>query len=167
MDHHSPEGAFHRIWTIGSIDENWVAWPDCLTEDVLYVERVYGTMHGREAVRAWITSLMAVSSDVHAVLNWYLVQGDRVVLNMTNRYYNPDPAGDPIDFGGISVLEYAGDGLFGYEEDYWDTTGSKLAYEQFTEAVAKQGGKGLGNGRFAALEAERKQQNHAILRQGG
>ncbi|MCW2601337.1 MAG: SnoaL-like domain protein [Frankiales bacterium] len=163
----SPEQAFHRIWTTGSVEENWAAWPDCLTEDVLYVERVFGTMHGREEVRTWITDLMAVRGDVHAVLNWYQVKGDRVVLNMTNRYYHPDPAGDPLDFGGISVLEYAGDGLFGYEEDYWDTTGAKLAYEQFTEAVDRQGGKGLGNGRLAALEAERKAQNHEVLRLGG
>ncbi len=163
----SPEAAFHRIWTTGSIDEDWAAWPDCLTPDVLYVERVFGTMHGREAVRAWITELMAVRADVHAVLNWYLVKGDRVVLNMTNRYYNPDPAGDPFDFGGISVLEYAGGGLFGYEEDYWDTTGARRAYEEFTDAVGRQGGKGLGGGRLAALEAERKAQNHAVLRDGG
>ena len=161
------EEAFHRIWTTGSIDEDWASWPDCLTEDVLYVERIFGTMHGREAVRSWITELMAVRADVHAVLNWYLVKGDRVVLNMTNRYYNPDPVGDPLDFGGISVLEYAGDGLFGYEEDYWDTTGARLAYEQFTDAVSRHGGKGLDGGRFAALEAERKAQNHTVLRRGG
>lgn len=161
------EQAFHRIWTTGSIDENWAAWPDCLTEDVLYVERIFGTMHGREAVRAWITELMAVRGDVHAVLNWYLVKGDRVVLNMTNRYYNPDPAGDPIDFGGISVLEYAGGGLFGYEEDYWDASGAKTAYQQFTALVAEHGGKGLGDGRFEALEAERKASNHEVLKRGG
>lgn len=161
------EDAFHRIWTTGCIDEDWAAWPDCLTEDVLYIERVFGTMHGREAVRTWITGLMAVRGDVHAVLNWYMVKGDRVVLNMTNRYYNPDPAGDPIDFGGISVLEHAGDGLFGYEEDYWDTTGAKLAYEQFTEAVTRRGGEGLGGNRLAALEAERKAQNHEVLQRGG
>jgi len=161
------EQAFHRIWTTGSIEEDWAAWPDHLTQDVLYVERVFGTMHGREAVRAWITELMAVRGDVHAVLNWYQVKGDRVVLDMTNRYYHPDPAQDPIDFAGLSVLVHAGDGLFGYEEDYWDTTGAKRAYEQFTAAVAEHGGKGLGGGRLEALEAERRAQNHAVLSAGG
>jgi hypothetical protein len=161
------EQAFHGIWTTGSIEEDWAAWPDHLTEDVLYVERVLGTMHGREAVRTWITELMAVRSDVHAVLNWYQVKGDRVVLDMTNRYYHPDPGHDPIDFAGLSVLVHAGGGLFGYEEDYWDTRGAKQAYEQFTEAVERHGGKGLGGGRLEALEAERKAQNHAVLRSGG
>ena len=163
----TPEEAFHAIWTTGCINEDWARWPDHLTEDVLYVERIFGTMHGREAVRAWITDLMSVRGDVHGVLNWYMVKGDRIVLNMTNRYYHPDPAQPPIDFGGLSVLEYAGNGLFGYEEDYWDTTGAKTAYEQFTAAVAECGGKGLNNGRYDALEAERKAANHAVLRSGG
>ena len=161
------EEAFHGIWTTGIIEEDWEHWPNHLTEDVLYVERIFGTMRGRDEVRAWITTLMAVRADVHGVLNWYMVKGDRVVLDMTNRYYHPDPSQPPIDFAGLTVLEYAGDGLFGYEEDYWDANGSKTAYEQFTNAVADCGGKGLENGRFEQLEAERKAQNHAVLQRGG
>ena len=158
--------AFHGIWTTGAVDEDWERWPEHLTEDVLYVERIFGTMHGREAVRAWITDLMAVRGDVHAVLNWYVVSGDRVVLDMTNRYYHPDPDADPIDFAGLTVLQYAGDGLFGYEEDYWDARGAKVAHQRFTEAVERCGGRGLENGRLEALEAERKAQNHAVLAAG-
>lgn len=161
------EEAFHRIWTTGIIEEDWERWPDHLTEDVLYVERVFGTMHGRAAVREWITKLMTVRADVHGVLNWYMVKGDRVVLDMNNRYYHPVPGEPPIDFAGLTVLEYAGDGLFGYEEDYWDTTGSKAAYERWSTAVAEYGGRGLDNGRFEQLEAERKAQNHAVLKRGG
>jgi hypothetical protein len=161
------EEAFHQIWTTGIIEEDWERWPDHLTEDVLYVERIFGTMHGRDQVRAWITTLMAARADVHGVLNWYMVKGDRVVLDMTNRYYHPDPSQPPIDFAGLTVLEYAGDGLFGYEEDYWDTNGAKAAYEEWTAAVEAHGGKGLENGRFEQLEAERKAQNHAVLQRGG
>lgn len=161
------EQAFHRIVTTGLIDEDWARWPDHLTEDVLYVERVFGTMRGREQVRSWITELMAVRADVHGVVNWYLRKGDRVVFDMTNRYYHPRPGCPPIDFAGLTVLEYAGDGLFGYEEDYWDTAGAKTAYEQWSEAVEAEGGKGLENGRFEQLEAERKAANHALLRRGG
>ena len=64
------QAAFEAIWTTGAIDEDWERWPDHLTEDVLYVERVFGTMHGRDQVRTWITELMAVRSDVHAVLRY-------------------------------------------------------------------------------------------------
>ena len=161
------ESAFHRILTTGITDEDWIGWTELLTEDVLYVERVFGTMHGREVVRAWITELMAAKADVHGVLNWYVVKGDRVVFDMTNRIYHPDPTQPPIDFAGLTVLQYAGDGLFGYEEDYWDAKGSEVAYREFLSAIERCGGKGLGGGRFERLEAERKAHNHAVLAAGG
>ena len=53
------ERAFHRILTTGITDEDWLGWTECLTPDVLYVERIFGTMHGRAAVQAWISELMA------------------------------------------------------------------------------------------------------------
>jgi hypothetical protein len=159
--------AFRAFWTTGSLDEDWERWPDHLTEDVHYVERFFGTMHGREAVRAWITSLMTQRADVHAVLEWWLVKDRRVVLSMQNRYYSPDPERPPIDFAGLTVLEYADDGLFGYEEDYWDLAGAKRAYEQFTAEVERCGGRGLDGGRYEQLEAERRAQTLAVLAQGG
>jgi hypothetical protein len=161
------EQSFHRILTTGITDEDWLGWTECLTEDVLYVERVFGTMHGRAAVRAWITELMAARADVHGVLNWYVVKGARVVFDMTNRIYHPDPTQPPIDFAGLTVLQDAGDGLFGYEEDYWDAQGSEVAYREFTAAVKRCGGKGLEGGRLERLEAERKAHNHAVLAAGG
>jgi hypothetical protein len=161
------EQAFHRILTTGITDEDWLGWTELLTEDVLYVERVFGTMHGRAAVRAWITDLMAARADVHGVLNWYVVKGDRVVFDMTNRIYHPDPSQPPLDFAGLTVLQYAGDGLFGYEEDYWDTKGSEVAYREFLAAVERCGGRGLEGGRLEQLEAERKAHNHAVLAAGG
>ena len=161
------EGAFHRILTTGIIEEDWVGWTELLTEDVTYVERIFGTMHGRAAVLAWITELMAAKADVHGVLNWYVVKGDRVVFDMTNRIYHPDPTQPPIDFAGLTVLQYAGDGLFGYEEDYWDAKGSEVAYREFLAAIERCGGKGLEGGRFEQLEAERKAHNNALLAAGG
>ena len=161
------ESAFHRILTTGITDEDWIGWTDLLTEDVLYVERIFGTMHGRAAVRAWITELMAAKADVHGVLNWYVVKGDRVVFDMTNRIYHPDPSQPPIDFAGLTVLQYAGDGLFGYEEDYGDAMGSEAVYGTWMKAIEEHGGKGLEGGRLEQLEAERKAHNHAVLAAGG
>lgn len=161
------EEAFRLHWTVGSLDENWSAWPDRLTADVRYVEHVLGEMSGREQVRSWITGLMAQRADVHAVLDWYVISGRRVVLNMQNRYYNPDPAGAPFDFPGVTILEYAGDGLFGYQEDYWCVRGSRWAYASFTEAVQRHGGRGLEGGRYGELEAERREHTLRVLALGG
>ena len=38
---------------------------------------------------------------------------------MQNRRDNPEPGAPPIDFPGITVLQYAGDGMFSLEEDFW------------------------------------------------
>jgi hypothetical protein len=160
------EEAFRLHWTLGSVDENWAAWPDRLTPDVEYVEHVYGEMRGREAVRAWIVGLMEQRTDVHAVLDWYVISGRRLILNMANRLYNPDPAGAPFDFPGLTVLGYAGDGLFGYQEDYWSQRLAKAAYGSWAAAVDAWGGKGLEGGRLERLEAERREQNFAVLARG-
>src|SRR4051812_4622163 len=161
------EAAFQRLWAVGNLDENWEAWPTFLTEDVRYIEHIYGEMRGREAVARWIRELMANNRDVHAVIDWYMIRGRRIVVNMQNRYYNPDPAGAHFDFSGISVLEYAGDGLFGYEEDYWDLRAAKQCHADFFGAVARCGGRGLGGGRFEALEAARRADALAVFARGG
>ena len=157
--------AFHAFWTTGSTNEDWSAWADHLTPDVEYVERQFGTMHGRESVRTWITELMAVSSDVHAVLNWYIVAGDRVVFDMWNRYFHPDPAQPPIDFAGLTVLTYGGDGLFKREEDYWDQATAKTAYATWTSACQQWGSKG-DHEHLAALDARRRADQLESLRTG-
>jgi hypothetical protein len=161
------EGAFQRFWTIGNLDENWAAWPACFTDDVHYIEHVYGEMRGRDAVTAWITELMTRNRDVHAVIDWYMIRDRRVVVNMQNRYYNPDPAGAPFDFPGITILEYGGDGRFRYEEDYWCVRTAKKCHADFHAAVERCGGRGLDGGRFEALEAARRADALAVFARGG
>ena len=157
--------AFHAFWLTGATNEDWSAWADHLTEDVDYVERQLGTMQGRVAVRTWITELMAVSADVHAVLNWYIVADDRVVFDMWNRYFHPDPAQPPIDFAGLTVLTYGGNGLFTREEDYWDQATAKTAYVAWTSACRDWGSKG-DPAHLAALDAQRKADQLETLRTG-
>jgi hypothetical protein len=167
VDEREVHAAFREHWTVGSLEERWAEWPDRLTPDVEYVEHVFGEMRGRDQVRAWITELMVLRADVHAVLDWYMVQGSRVVLNMQNRYYNPDPAGVHFDFPGLTVLTYAGDGLFGRQEDYWCVRTSKTAYAAWSDAVTRHGGRGLDGGRFEALEAQRRADTLAVFDRGG
>ncbi len=161
------EAAFRQFWMVGNVDEDWSRWPSCFTEDVRYVEHIYGEMRGRDVVFRWITELMAQHRDVHAVIDWYMIAGNRVVVNMQNRYYHPDPAEPPLDFPGITILEYAGDGLFGYEEDYWCVRTAKDCHARFQAAVERCGGRGLGDGRFERLEAERRAAAIAVFDRGG
>ena len=160
------QAAFEVFWTVGCVEERWSDWVDRLTPDVDYVEHHFGDFRGRHEVRAWITELMVVRADVHAVLDWYVIDGDRLVLSMQNRYYSPDPAGVPFDFPGMTALTYGGDGLFSRQEDYWCAKGATASYLAFASAVEAYGGKGLEGGRFERLEAERRQANLDVLAAG-
>jgi hypothetical protein len=157
--------AFEAFWITGSTNEDWSAWADHFTEDVDYVERQLGTMQGREAVRTWITELMAVSYDVHAVLNWYIIAGDRVVFDMWNRYFHPDPTQPTIDFAGLTVLTYGGDGLFKREEDYWDQATARTAYVEWATACKEFGSRGE-EADLAARDAQRRADQLETLRTG-
>lgn len=134
------EQSFRRYWSVGAVAERWEDWVrESFTEDVVYVERIYGTMHGRDAVEAWILPLMAKNPHIRAILDWYVIDGDRVVLGMQNRYDHPDGTSPPLDFAGLTVLEYAGDGRFCYEEDWWDLPAAKRCATAFHEALAIHG----------------------------
>src|SRR5204863_301959 len=81
------------------------------TEDCVYVEHFYGTMRGRETVRAWIKPIMAKYGEIYTAYEWHVIDAaqGRVVFYMQNRRDHPGGQGT-IDFPGISILEYAGGG---------------------------------------------------------
>ena len=135
------EEALVRYWRVGAVEERWRDWADCFTEDVHYIEHVYGEMDGRETVRDWITGLMENNTHVHAVLNWYMIENDRIALHMLNRYYNPSEGEPPLDFPGMTALVYAGNGLFSQEEDWWSLDASRTCHSQF-RALLKEHGDG-------------------------
>jgi hypothetical protein len=120
-DRDEVEAAFRNYWRLGAVGEDWDAWCDeCFTTDVTYVEHILGSKHGREEVRAWIKPTMEEYGEIYTAYEWHQVGDDgRVVVYMQNRRDNPEPGGAPIDFPGITILQYAGDGKFSLEEDFW------------------------------------------------
>jgi hypothetical protein len=113
------EAAFRRYWSTGAVGEDWDAWADLFTEDALYVEHVLGNRNGREEIRAWIKPIMAQYGELYTVYEWHMADpSGRVVVYMQNRRDHPGGEG-VLDFPGITILQYAGDGLWSLEEDYW------------------------------------------------
>jgi hypothetical protein len=122
------EASFRRFWHTGMIREDWNAWADLFTEDVIYEERILGTMHGRETVRRWVVPLMEQYGEIYGVYDWHTADpSGRVVFRMINRRDHPSGEGF-LDFPGITVLQYAGDDKWSSEEDYW---AEKLGIEQW------------------------------------
>jgi hypothetical protein len=121
FDRAEVQAAFEKYWALGAVGEDWDAWCDeCFTEDVTYIEHILGNKYGREAVRAWIKSTMEEYGAIYTAYEWHQIGDDgRVVVYMQNRRDNPEAGQPPIDFPGITVLQYAGDGKFSMEEDFW------------------------------------------------
>jgi hypothetical protein len=162
------EEAFRTYWRTGAVGEDWDAWADLFTEDAAYREHVLGPKAGREAIRAWIKPIMAQFGEIYTAYEWHLIDeaAGRVVVYMQNRRDHPSGTGT-IDFPGITILEYAGAGLFRYQEDYWCLRTAKECHARFHEAVTRCGDRGLGGGRFEALEAERRAAALAVFARGG
>jgi hypothetical protein len=131
------EEAFRLYWNTGMIREDWDAWADLFTEDVVYEERVLGTMNGRETVRAWIKPLMVQYGEIYGIYHWHQVDpsgSGRVVFHMDNRRDHPSGEGH-LDFPGMTVLQYAGDGKWSHEEDYWAEKLSVKCYLAYEKAL--------------------------------
>ena len=129
------EAAFTRYLDVGAYGHDWNAWADLFTEDAVYIEAQYGTFNGREAIRQWITSVMAGVPDMYfPPVTWQLIDGDQVCFCIDNAYPDPkDPNGPPIAFPSVTYLKYR-DGLWCREEDVYDVRASLAARAAFRAA---------------------------------
>jgi hypothetical protein len=134
------EQAVAQWWQVGNVDEDWQAWTEMFIPDVFYVDYFWGPLHGRAEVDMWIHAVMKGVPEIYTVLDWYTIQDDVVVFHCQNRRDNPDGEGPPYwDFPGLSVLRYAGDGLWASEEDYWDRTGARVTSTEYAAACQRAG----------------------------
>jgi hypothetical protein len=129
------EDAFRTYWRTGAVGEDWDAWADLFTEDARYVEHVLGDMRGREAIRAWIKPIMAEYPELYTAYEWHSVDeaSGRVMVYMQNRRDHPSGRGT-IDFPGITVLQYAGNGSWSLEEDFWAVPKAYKTVEEYAAA---------------------------------
>jgi hypothetical protein len=102
-------------------------WGDfCLnfTEDAEYVEHAYGTFRGRAAIRDWSVATMTSfpgSVMTGFPLAWQVVDEptSRVLCEVRNLM--PDPGdGSLHEESNITIMTYAGDGMFSREEDVYN-----------------------------------------------
>jgi hypothetical protein len=134
------EEAFQRYWTTGPVDEDWEGWVNLFVPDLSYRDHFWGTMHGREEIQLWIDAVMKGVPEIYTVLDWYTIDGGTVVFHCQNRRDNPDSEGpDYWDFPGLSVLRYAGDGMWASEEDFWDAGGARKTSTEYYAACRRAG----------------------------
>ncbi|OBI80078.1 nuclear transport factor 2 family protein [Mycobacterium sp. E740] len=103
---------------------NWASYADQFTEDATYVEHALGNLSGRAAIRDWIVSTMNIfpgSEMPFYPVEWLSIDVDEgwVVNRNVNTMKDPGDGsvhGTPV----ITVLKYAGDGKWSYEEDAYN-----------------------------------------------
>ena len=115
---------------------DWNQWADQFSDDAIYVEHQYGILRGQQAIRDWICGVMqGQATEMSFPIEFSMIDNDRVMIYVPNRYANPvDPAGTPYQFVAITLLHYAGDGQWCYEEDIYNAEESKRIHARYGEA---------------------------------
>ena len=103
--------------------------------DVHYLDHFWGPLRGHDEVDPWIHAVMKGVPEIYGVYDWHTVDpSGRVVFYMQNRRDHPSAEGY-VDFPGISILHYAGNGLFRQQEDYWAQAIGTKAYTDYEKAL--------------------------------
>ena len=104
--------------------QDWTDWANCFTEDCTYFEHHYGKFWGRENVLTWINKTMRewpASSMTAFPITWYSIDEERgwIFCEVMNRMTDLGD-GKIHEEPNITILHYAGNGLFSYEEDTYN-----------------------------------------------
>jgi len=127
------ESAWRHFVSVGD-GGDWNAWADLHTVDCVWVEHHLGTFHGREAIRKAILDVMRPVPMMEFPVDWHAIAGNRVI------YYPwqvlPDPSGgdEVFRFGCVTILEYAGDGLWSRQEDLYNPAEGQAVFKRWIEA---------------------------------
>ncbi len=132
------DAEFHKYVARGTTND-WSAWADQFTEDALYVEHEMGTMHGREAIREWIVATMGSVSGMSFPIEWYMIDGNRVVAYCWNAFDPLPGMTGEYKFAVAVVLEYAGNGLWSLEEDIYNAKETDEVLARFLGDAAQAG----------------------------
>ena len=103
---------------------DWARFAELFTADAAYVEHAYGDFSGREEIRPWIVRTMTTfpgSEMTGFPIAWSVLdpaQG-RVVCEVRNLMRDPGD-GSLHEASNITILDYAGDGLWSREEDVYN-----------------------------------------------
>ena len=103
---------------------DWTKWADLFTEDATYIEHLFGTLGGREAIRNWISKTMSQTPNdqmKYFPVEWYVIDEEKgwVVAQVWNRMVDPGD-GSLHQAYNYTLLKYAGNGKWSHEEDIYN-----------------------------------------------
>lgn len=103
---------------------DWSIWAQMFTEDATYKEHLYGEFSNRAEIEAWITATMAAYPNNEMTEfphDWCVCDEERGwwLCQIQNRMNDPGD-GEIYQEYNWTLLKYAGDGQFSYEEDIYN-----------------------------------------------
>ncbi len=114
------------VATRDEIDEGkcgWEALADFFTEDAVYIDPAWGRQETREGIRNFFLQSMAGLTGYgwFTPERWIMTDGHRLV-SQWDQVLGVKEDGKQWIVPGLSILYYAGDGLFCYSHDYLNMT---------------------------------------------
>ena len=98
-------------------EATWLDLAEFFTDDAVYIDPAWGRIQGIEEIRAFLVDSMRGLEDWHFPLRLSAIEGDDVVTVWTQVLPGTRDDGRSYEQTGVSILRYAGDGKFSYEED--------------------------------------------------
>lgn len=98
-------------------DATWLDLADFFTDDAVYIDPAWGRIQGIDEIRAFLVDSMRGLEDWRFPMRFAAIEGDDVVTVWTQILPGRRDDGEPYRQTGVSLLRYAGDGKFSYEED--------------------------------------------------
>lgn len=122
---------------------DWARFADLFAEDATYREHAYGDFSGREEIRRWIVETMTTfpgSEMPRFPIEWHVVDAERgrIVCEVWNDLVDP---GDGKRHGAsnITILTYAGAGLWSSEEDVYNPATFLRATRRWAKVADENG----------------------------
>ena len=116
---------------------DWNAWADLHSEDGVWVEHHLGTFRGREAIRKAILDVMKPVPMMVFPVEWYAIDGDRVVFYPWQVFPDPKGGDEVYRFGCVTILDYAGNGEWSRQEDLYNPREGQQVVERWIAAGGK------------------------------
>ena len=104
-------------------ERRWSELADFFTEDAAYIDPAWGRVEGREGIREFFEKSMTglTGHGWSTPENWTMAEGHRLV-SQWDQILGRKEDGTPWLVPGLSILYYAGDGLFCYSHDMLNMT---------------------------------------------
>jgi ketosteroid isomerase-like protein len=98
-------------------DATWIDLAPFFTDDAVYIDPAWGRVVGIEQIRTFFVESMTGLEDWRFPIRFTAIEGDDVVTVWDQVLPGERPGGGSYAQTGVSLLQYAGDGRFCFEED--------------------------------------------------